>query len=74
MECIEGEGLDTSLEGDNALVVGSAAQAPRIVFYLTAGEAEAAQFRGEGEGSEQIGSALLRAQAARTISRRSSTA
>ena len=28
-------------------------------FYLTAAEAEAAQFRGTGEGSEQIGSALL---------------
>ena len=32
---------------------------PRVVFFLTAGEAEAAQFEGEGEGAEQIGSALL---------------
>ena len=29
--------------------------APRIVFFLTAGEAEAAQFEGDGEGAEQIG-------------------
>ena len=28
-------------------------------IYLTAAEAEAAQFRGAGEGAEQIGSALL---------------
>ena len=32
---------------------------PRIKFYLTAAEAEAAQFQGKGEGAEQIGSALL---------------
>jgi hypothetical protein len=32
---------------------------PRIRFYLTAAEAEAAQFQGRGEGAEQIGSALL---------------
>ena len=32
---------------------------PRIVFYLTSGQAEAAQFEGQGEGAEQIGSALL---------------
>jgi len=32
---------------------------PRVKFYLTAAAAEAAQFQGEGEGAEQIGSALL---------------
>ena len=32
---------------------------PRIVFYLTSGQAEAAQFEGQGEGPEQISSALL---------------
>jgi len=31
----------------------------RVKFYLTAAAAEAAQFQGEGEGAEQIGSALL---------------
>jgi hypothetical protein len=32
---------------------------PRIKFYLTADEAIAEQFRGRGEGAEQIGAALL---------------
>ena len=31
----------------------------RIRFFLTAGEAEVAQFRGEAEGTEQIGAALV---------------
>lgn len=43
-------------EDDNELVLDAG---PRIKFYLTAAEAEAAQFRGNGEGAEQIGSALL---------------
>ena len=32
---------------------------PRIRFFLTSGQAEAEQFAGRGEGSEQIESALL---------------
>ena len=43
-------------ENDNELVLDAG---PRIKFYLTAAEAEAAQFQGNGEGAEQIGSALL---------------
>jgi hypothetical protein len=43
-------------ENDNELVLEAG---PRIKFYLTAAEAEAAQFQGNGEGAEQIGSALL---------------
>ena len=43
-------------ENDNELVLDAG---PRIKFYLTAAEAEAAQFQGKGEGAEQIGSALL---------------
>ena len=35
------------------------ARRSRVKFYLTAAAAEAAQFQGEGEGAEQIGSALL---------------
>ena len=35
------------------------ARRSRVKFYLTAAEAEAASFRGAGEGAEQIGSALL---------------
>jgi hypothetical protein len=43
-------------ENDNEIVLDAG---PRIKFYLTAAEAEAAQFQGRGEGAEQIGSALL---------------
>jgi hypothetical protein len=43
-------------ENENELVLDAG---PRIKFYLTAAEAEAAQFQGKGEGAEQIGSALL---------------
>jgi hypothetical protein len=32
---------------------------PKIKFYLTADEAISEQFRGRGEGAEQIGTALL---------------
>ena len=32
---------------------------PKITFYLTADEAISEQFRGRGEGAEQIGTALL---------------
>ena len=55
----EDKGLDASIQGDDAITVGDPRRGPRIVFFLTSGEAEAAQFEGNGEGSEQIGSALL---------------
>jgi hypothetical protein len=51
--------LEASEHGDNQILVGDATSGPRIVFYLTSGQAEAAQFEGDGEGAEQIGSALL---------------
>jgi hypothetical protein len=58
--CLTDEKNLTAIErGDNQILVGDPETGPRIVFYLTGGEAEAAQFRGEGEGTEQIGSALL---------------
>ena len=43
---------------------------PHIKFYLTAGEAEADQFQGDGEGAEQIGGALLYVATAATELRR----
>jgi hypothetical protein len=56
--CLEAEGITARVQGkDDEEVVLDAG--PRVKFYLTAAEAEAAQFRGAGEGSEQIGSALL---------------
>ena len=51
--------LDARLLGAHAIQVGDPPNGPRVQFYLTAGQAEAAQFEGRGEGSEQIGKALL---------------
>jgi hypothetical protein len=59
MACFEEEGIDARLEGDREVVVGDGPGAPRIEFFLTAGESEAAQFQGRGEGAEQIGAAWL---------------
>lgn len=58
LACLDEQGIDARLDGkdQNEVVLDTG---PRIRFYLTAAEAEAAQFRGEGEGAEQIGSALL---------------
>jgi hypothetical protein len=62
MECLEGAGVDARLEGEEGeeeIVIDDGADPPRIRFFLTAGEAEAEQFQGNGEGAEQIGGALL---------------
>ena len=56
--CLDAQGVGAHVEGtDNNEVKLDAG--PRVKFYLTAAEAEAASFRGAGEGAEQIGSALL---------------
>jgi hypothetical protein len=60
--CFEDAGLEPRLEGEEGseeIVVGDGDGAPRVRFFLTAGESEAAHFQGEGEGSEQIGAAWL---------------
>ncbi|HYN49904.1 MAG TPA: hypothetical protein VES62_03175 [Thermoleophilaceae bacterium] len=62
LECFEEEEVAARLEGeegDEEIVIGDGADAPRIKFFLTAGEAEGAQFAGDGEGTEQIGQTLL---------------
>jgi hypothetical protein len=62
VDCLEQAGLDTRLDGedgDEEIVIGDGPDAPRIKFFLTAGEAEAEQFQGSGEGAEQIGAAHL---------------
>jgi hypothetical protein len=62
MVCLQDAGVDARLdgpEGKQQIVVGDGANAPHIKFFLTAGEAEAEQFQGGGEGAEQIGGALL---------------
>ena len=60
LDCLKNQQkLGVRLIGSDSLQVGDAANGPRIKFFLTNGEAEAAQFEGRGEGSEQIGKALL---------------
>lgn len=62
LECFEEEEVAARLvgeEGDEEIVIGDREDAPRIKFFLTAGEAEGAQFAGDGEGAEQIGQTLL---------------
>jgi hypothetical protein len=59
LSCLDEKGIEARLDGEDAVVVGDGEAAPRIEFFLTAGESEAAQFKGKGEGAEQIGSALL---------------
>jgi hypothetical protein len=60
LECLtEDKGVEARLEGDDEIVLNGDENGPRIRFYLTAGEAEAAAFEGDGEGAEQIGAALL---------------
>jgi hypothetical protein len=56
--CLDAEGVPARVNGkdENEVVLDAG---PRVKFYLTAAAAEAAQFQGEGEGAEQIGSALL---------------
>lgn len=60
LACItEEKGIEAREDGDDEIVLNGGADRPRIRFYLTAGEAEAAAFEGDGEGAEQIGAALL---------------
>jgi hypothetical protein len=58
LACLESNDIAAQRTGENEneLVLDAG---PRIKFFLTAPEAEAAQFQGKGEGAEQIGSALL---------------
>jgi hypothetical protein len=60
LDCLKNDQkIDASILGKDGLQVGAPASGTRIKFFLTNGEAEAAQFEGRGEGSEQIGPALL---------------
>ena len=63
LACLEDAGIEDARlvgpEGEQEIVIGEGEKAPRIKFFLTAGEAEAEQFQGRGEGAEQIGGTLL---------------
>jgi len=56
--CLESKDIAARQTGENGdeLVLDSG---EKIKFYLTADEAISEQFRGRGEGAEQIGTALL---------------
>ena len=58
LACLESKDIPASQTGENddELVLDAG---PKIKFYLTADEAISEQFRGRGEGAEQIGTALL---------------
>ena len=59
MACFQAADIDAQIQGDDGIVIGRGPDAPHVKFFLTSGEAEAAQFEGHGEGAEQIGPALL---------------
>jgi hypothetical protein len=60
LTCItEDKGREARLDGEDSIWLNPDQNGPRIKFYLTAAEAESAQFQGKAEGAEQIGSALL---------------
>jgi hypothetical protein len=58
LACLESKDIPARQTGENGDELELDA-GPKIKFYLTADEAIAEQFRGRGEGAEQIGSALL---------------
>ena len=58
--CIkQDKGIPARQSGPGTIQVGDPASGPQIRFFLTGGEAAAAQFEGREEGSEQIGASLL---------------
>lgn len=59
LSCITREkGVPARLSGEKSIQV-EGPDAPRVEFFVSSGEAEAQQFRGEAQGAEQVGAALL---------------
>jgi hypothetical protein len=60
LQCLtQDKGVKAHLLGKDSIQVDGSASGPRIKFFITDGEAAAQQFLGDGEGAEQIKSALL---------------
>jgi hypothetical protein len=60
LRCLhQDKGLAARQQGKDSIQVGDPARGPRVRFFLTGGEASAAQFEGREEGTEQIGASLL---------------
>jgi hypothetical protein len=51
--------LEARLSGKDAIQVGDPRRGPRVKFFLTRGQAEAAQFEGTAEGTLESGAALI---------------
>lgn len=51
--------LDARLSGTDSIQIGDPRTGPRIRFFLTRGQAEAAQFEGTAEGTLESGAALI---------------
>jgi hypothetical protein len=59
LDCLKNEKhLSARLLGKDSIQIDGP-DSPRVQFFLTSGEAEAFQFEGKAEGTEQIGTALL---------------
>jgi hypothetical protein len=59
LECLDERGVEARSGRGNDIQVGDPPRGPLVRFYLTSGEAEAAQFQGKVEGTEHISSALV---------------
>jgi hypothetical protein len=51
--------LDARMAGKDSIQIGDPRTGPRIRFFLTRGQAEAAQFEGTAEGTLESGAALI---------------
>jgi len=59
LDCFTNDaGLEAETVGDHSIQVDGAG-GPRVEFFLSSGEAESQQFKGEAQGAEQVGAALL---------------
>ncbi len=60
LQCItEEEGLQAQTSGEKSILVGNDPGGPRVEFFLSTGEAESQQFKGEAQEAEQVGAALI---------------
>jgi hypothetical protein len=59
LDCFTNDaGLEAELVGEQSIQVEGPG-GPRVEFFVSSGEAEGQQFKGEAQGAEQVGTALL---------------
>jgi hypothetical protein len=60
LQCFtEEEGLEAQTSGEKSILIGNEPGGPRVEFFLSTGEAESQQFKGEAQDAEQVGAALV---------------